>query len=268
MFQNPRRNSFENRQSCNESPIVISSLTPYVPSTTSGSDAKYDNQYTKLKAEFRTASQTRQNTATLTNNYSPIAKKAKPLSRKRIVFPEYEAQKQCLYVRPKGLLQVDPSRFQITPSELTMLRGKHHVQLSQVDVSTATGEVRTLPTPASLTLSGSTSSPVGDLDTRSEIRRTRSSYSVQLPSNSPGFMDTITPRSGMHDSLTEPDAHDLQSVGSGSHADSAAYSVACSGHSRASSAATRQRKEFVIPLPGPVVPSVPKHINTKYNKTA
>lgn len=110
MFKNPRRNSYENQQSCDESPIVISSLTPFVPSNTTDRDTKYDNQYTKLKHEFHTASQTRQNTATLTNNYSPTKRESPALFKKSIVFPEYEAQKQCLYVRPKGLLQVDPSR--------------------------------------------------------------------------------------------------------------------------------------------------------------
>jgi hypothetical protein len=166
MFRNQRRGSHENRLSCAESPIIVSSLTPYVPSDTSERDKKYDNQYVKLKTEFRTTSQTRQNTATLTNNYSPT-KRESHLNRKSIVFPEYEPQKQCLYVRPKGLLQVDPSRFQITPSELTMLRGKHHVALAQVDVSTATGEVKRLATPST-----------------SRLNEQRSRHSFKLPSTS------------------------------------------------------------------------------------
>mmetsp|Transcript_25716 Transcript_25716/g.43326 ORF Transcript_25716/g.43326 Transcript_25716/m.43326 type:complete len:223 (+) Transcript_25716:134-802(+) len=147
MFRNKRRTSLDNHCSSSEAPIVVSCLTPYVPPKTTAREQMYANRYKELSAEFRTASQTRQNPATLTNNFSPTKCDSR-LNKKSIVFEEYEDQKQCLYVRPKGLLQVDPNRFQITPSELTMLRGKHHVALTQVDVSTATGEVKRLKTPA------------------------------------------------------------------------------------------------------------------------
>lgn len=146
MFRNKRRTSFENNSSSSEAPIVVSCLTPFVPPKTTAREQMYADRYSQLSREFKTALQTRQNPATLTNNFSPTKQDFR-LNKKSIVFEEYEDQKQCLYVRPKGLLQVDPSRFQITPSELTMLRGKHHVALTQVDVSTATGEVKRLKTP-------------------------------------------------------------------------------------------------------------------------
>jgi hypothetical protein len=209
MFQNPRRSSFENRYSCSESPIVVSSLTPYVPTNTSARDEKYNNQYVKLKHEFRTASSTRQNTATLTNNFSPTKRECH-INKKSIVFPEYEAQKQCLYVRPKGSLQVDPSRFQITPSELTMLRGKHDVALKQVDVSTATGEVRRLETPAT--------------SMAADNSMTLSSFKLPSTPSSPGG-------SLMQDSLADI-IDDQLSTGS---------SLASSSR--------QQRKAYVIPLP-------------------
>lgn len=149
MFRNSRRSSFENFQSCQEPPVVISSLLPFIPSNTDKRDRIYHERYLQLREEFKTATQIRQNTATLTNGFTPTPEN-RELNRKTIVFPEYEPQKQCLYVRPKGLLQVDPSKFQITPSELTMLRKRHHIALTQVDVSTATGEVRNVKTPSSL----------------------------------------------------------------------------------------------------------------------
>lgn len=125
---------------------MVSSLTPFIPPKTTERDRRYDEHYNNLRNEFRTTAETRKNSATLTNNFSPTRRDSR-INKRSIVFPEYEEQKQCLYVRPKGLLQVDPSRFQITPSELTMLRGKHHIALTQVDVSTATGEVKHLKTP-------------------------------------------------------------------------------------------------------------------------
>ena len=167
MFKNPRRTSYDNSISGSEAPIVVSSLITNLPPVQSERQARYDKQYATLRKEFFSATQTRQNTATLTDNYSPI-KRTQKMKRKPIVFHEYEAQKQCLYVRPKGLLQVDPSRFQITPSELTMLRGRHYVALTQVDISTATGEVKRLEVPPS---------PIRETSSRSSLRN----CSVTLP---------------------------------------------------------------------------------------
>ena len=153
MFRNKRRNSFDNQLCSSQAPIVVSSLAPLPPAAPPHNHAHYDQQYQKLKKEFYSTTQIRQNTATLTENYSPAKRRShsnlKKKPRKPIVFQPYEEQKQCLYVRPKGLLQVDPKRFQITPSELTMLRGTHYVALTQVDVSTATGEVKRLEVPPS-----------------------------------------------------------------------------------------------------------------------
>jgi hypothetical protein len=190
MFTNTRRTSYDNNQSCHESPIVVSSLTPFVPSDNTTRDRKFNNRYSKLKSEFHTASQTRQNTATLTNNYSPTVRH-KNINRSTIVFPEYAPQKQSLYVRPKGLLQVDPTRFQITPSELTMMRRKHEGALTQVDVSEATGEVKVLDTPVSMT------------------QRSCGYYSVTFPQSTATALSVDTP---MHDSVqTEEDEMSLAS---------------------------------------------------------
>jgi hypothetical protein len=148
IFAVERRRPSENDRSCSGAPpIVQSSLTPLPPPHATAVEKMYHNNYLKLKKEFHTATQVRQNTSTLTNNFAPVVL-TQHIDRQRIVFPEYEPQKQCLYVRPKGLLQTDPHRLQITPSELTMLRERHQVALTQVDLSPATGEVRMLKTPA------------------------------------------------------------------------------------------------------------------------
>ena len=126
------------------------------------------------------------------------------------------------------------------------------MQLSQVDVSTATGEVKVLQTPASL-LNASVSLAFKDTSrdvipgSASLTGRSTSRFSVQLPSlapTSPTGGGSIT--SIMHDSLG--DDHDFESTGSAS----ASVTGAGAGPgSSTSSSTTRERKGrgYVVPLP-------------------
>lgn len=119
-----------------------------------------------------------------------------------------------------------------------MLRGKHHVQLSQVDVSTATGEVKMLDTPASLpSTSMSMSSSFRD-SFPADPKTTTSSYSIQLPSSghsSPKGAGSVSVKSNMHDSLAETEIDDCSS--------------SASGFSSRSRSPSKQKKGYVIPLP-------------------